>query len=105
MLRGGAYGKAGGQNPQVSEWSALNTQKGIWRHEKLQESTLRPGLPALGPGQEAAPEALPEPALFSVPALQLLKLLGGQHHPTVRLAVLRRETTLRLRVGPRKARL
>lgn len=104
-MRGGAYGKAGGQNPQVPEWSALNTQKVIWRQEKFQErvrGTLRPGLPALGPGQEAAPEALPEPAVFSVPALQLLKLLGGQHHPTVRLAVLRRETMPRLRVGCRQ---
>ena len=92
VTRGGAYGKAGGQNPQVPVWSALNTQKGNLETRKVSgkrvRGTWRSGLPALGPGQERAPEALPEPAVFSVPALQLLKLLGGQHHPTVRLAVL-----------------
>lgn len=109
VTRGGAYGKAGGQNPQVPVWSALNTQKGNLETRKVSgkrvRGTWRSGLPALGPGQERAPEALPEPAVFSVPALQLLKLLGGQHHPTVRLAVLRREITPRLWVGPRRARL
>lgn len=41
VTRGGAYGKAGGQNPQVPVWSALNTQKGNLETRKVSGKRVR----------------------------------------------------------------
>lgn len=99
-VEGAPWGRPGGRRPRVPEQLALNPEKcnrepGNVPGQRVRGTRRRSLPPGLLAGEEAR-EALPELAFLSVPALQLLQLLRGQHHPTVRLVILCGEDKSRL---------